>query len=60
MEYEHLNGTAMLLVALLIWAVYKARTSAEANKKMTKNDDCLNNTVICGDCLRPSCKGCEQ
>jgi hypothetical protein len=27
MEYEHLNGTAMLLVALLIWAVYKARTS---------------------------------
>jgi hypothetical protein len=27
MEYEHLNGTAMLLVLLLMWAVYKARTS---------------------------------
>jgi hypothetical protein len=30
MEYEHLNGTAMLLVALLIWAVYKARTSGRS------------------------------
>lgn len=29
MEYEHLNGTAMLLIALLIWALYKARTSAK-------------------------------
>jgi len=27
MEYEYLNGTAMLLVVLLLWALYKARIS---------------------------------
>jgi hypothetical protein len=29
MEYEHLNGTAMLLVVLLLWALYKARISGD-------------------------------
>jgi hypothetical protein len=25
--YEYVNGSALVLVALLVWALYKARTS---------------------------------
>lgn len=25
--YEYINGSALVLVALLVWALYKARTS---------------------------------
>lgn len=51
-----IDGRAILFAGLLIWALRKALISGDI---MTKDEDCLNNSVICGDCLRSDCKGCE-
>ena len=47
---EHINGSALVLVALLVWALYKARTSGKACHCLNLDDDLIAEGWTCYNC----------